>query len=72
MIAHLLGVGDQPIETLDLSPQHGEDYCEGCLACFAEDSTSAASDGKPHSWVVYPDQVAVFKARFGLAGEDTP
>jgi hypothetical protein len=70
MIANLLGTGDVPAETVDLSPQCGQDFCDSCgdcLDCFREDGC-AGVEGRQHAWVVYPDQVVEFKARRGLGG----
>lgn len=64
----ILGDGSAPTEVLDLTPQHGVDFCDtcgDCLSCFAEDGCGDV-DGKPHSWVVYPEDAAEFRERMGL------
>jgi hypothetical protein len=69
VIANLLGVNDRPAERLDLVPTCSDfcDRCGGCLHCFLPDPCGAV-DGREHAWVVYPDQLAEFKIRYGLAG----
>jgi hypothetical protein len=65
MRVHILGVAETPTELLDLAPQHQVDFCDtcgDCLSCFGEDDCGDV-DGRAHSWVVYPEDAAEFKAR---------
>lgn len=70
MMAHILGEGSALTEVLDLTPVHRLDrcvVCGDCLSCFGADDCGDV-DGRPHSWVVYPEEAARFRQRMGLDG----